>query len=718
MPQLRLYLLGSPQIELKGEPIQTGLRKASALLIYLAVTRQAYNRDVLAALLWPDNSQAEARGNLRRALYRLNQGLQATAIAVDGEMLQFDPALERWIDIEQFLEIAVSVMPGGQTAEQTDRLSDGEVLEPKTLDRLEQAVNLYRGDFLAGFSLPDAPAFDEWVFFEADHLRQVYSRMLAQLAAGYQDNRDLPRAIEHARRWLALDNLHETAHRRLMELYALAGQTAAALRQYDECARLLEENFGLQPDAKTQALHQAVQTRRFPPPAAGQSHAPASQTARLPAAATAAPPIQYTRSEDVHIAYQVTGSGPLDILLISGFVSHLEQLWLEPGLAGFFHELSQQARLILFDKRGVGLSDRVGYPPTLDHTMEDILAVLQAAGSDRPVIMGVSEGGPAAILFAASHPERVSGLILYGTMPRFSRAPGYPWALDDDQWERWLAYLEENWGEPVSLEAFAPSRAAEPAFRRWWATLLRSGSSPGGVRSVIDVARSIDVRPALPSIAAPALVLHRTDDRMIFVGGARYMAERLPNARLVEQPGDDHWWWVGDAAGLLAEITHFLDTLQAPRLFPRVLATILALDPAQGSDPRACRQMFLQEVELLRGRTWEQDQPPYLAAFDSASRAAACARGLGSLVRMRSQPVRLSLHTGECELSGETVHGQAVDETRQILQNARPGSVVISGTVRDIIAGAAFEFTPYGELELAGGRRLALFTLAHSGGQR
>lgn len=713
MPTLQFFLLGSPKLEIDGEPLHLGLRKADALLIYLAVSRKAHHRDVLAALLWPDAPQRTARGSLRRALYRVNQALGEAEVVTEGENLQFNPRADLWLDVDVFRKIAADFLPAGRTAaalseqppESFPDLAD-------TIDHLEQAAALYRDDFLSGFGLPDAPSFDEWVFYETDNLRQLFSRLLALQSAAYQQAGNLPLAIQAARRWLKQDQLHEPAHRRLMQLYALSGQSAAALRQYESCARLLKENFDLQPETETQALYQAIQSRRYP---ALESPLPTSQERsptphKLPKHQV--PPIDYVRSGDVHIAYQVIGSGPPDVLLIGGFVSHLEQMWYEPGLADFFQQLSEYARLILFDKRGVGLSDRVGYPPTLDHTMEDVQAVMQAVGSHQAVIMGVSEGGPAALLFAASHPDRVSGLILYGTMPRFTRAPDYPWAMRPQQWENWLSYLQENWGGPVSLESFAPSRAHDPALRKWWATLLRSASSPGGVRMVIDVARSIDVRPALPSINAPALVLHRTDDRMIFVGGGRYMAEALPDARFVEQPGQDHWWWIGDASGLLVEIEHFLGTLQAPQLFSKVLATILAMQPSNSSDLKACQELFDQEVQLMRGRVWQPDQLPMLAAFDGASRAIACARGLHSLTRTRGMQVQIGLHTGECELSGDQVQGQAVTTARKVLQAAPAGSILVSAPVKDIVAGAGFTFTPAGELALENNLRLALFSLA------
>jgi pimeloyl-ACP methyl ester carboxylesterase/DNA-binding CsgD family transcriptional regulator len=270
------------------------------------------------------------------------------------------------------------------------------------------------------------------------------------------------------------------------------------------------------------------------------------------------PPTQYTRSGDLYLAYQVLGDGPQTLLFIPGFISHLELMWEEPGVAAFLHRLARGRRLILFDKRGTGLSDRVGSPPTTAETMDDMLAVLNAAGCRTADLLAVSEGGPSAILFAATYPNRTARLILYGTMAKFTRSFDYPWALSRSQYDDWLEHMLANWGTAVSLHIFAPSVAHDPAFRDWWARLLRQAATPGSVKGVLEALRDIDVREALPHVQVPSLVLHRRGDKAIPIAGGRYLAQNLPHGRLVELSGQDHWWWVGDAPAVLDEIDRFL----------------------------------------------------------------------------------------------------------------------------------------------------------------
>jgi DNA-binding SARP family transcriptional activator/pimeloyl-ACP methyl ester carboxylesterase len=530
VPGLKLFCLGPPRLERDGQPVEIGLRKAWALLIYLAVTRQAHSRDALATLLWPESDQQAARASLRRTLHQLNQRLAEPVITATPDTIRLAQTAELWLDVEAFLA------PSGVSANALS--SDGR-------QRLVQAAALYADDFLAGFSLPDCPAFDEWQFFQRENLRQLLAQVSQQLARAYAAQGDYEFAIHYARRWVALDPLHEPAQRQLMQLYAQAGQLAAALRQYQECARTLEVELGVAPQPETTRLYEAIRHSR----------------GVLAAPPTREPEVHYVPSGEVHIAYQALGQGPLDLVFVGGFVSHLEQSWDEPALAEFYRHLAANARLILFDKRGVGLSDRVGYPPTLEQTIDDVLAVMDAAGSRQAVLMGVSEGGPACILMAALHPERVPALILYGTAGKFTRSADYPWALTAEQWDRWTAQLIKGWGGPVAIEYFAPSQAGEAGLRQRWAHLLRSASSPGGIKAVLEVAREIDVRPALPAIHVPTLILHRTGDRMLRVEGARYLAGQIGGADFVEFPGDDHWWFVGDTAPVLSQIDAFLAAL-------------------------------------------------------------------------------------------------------------------------------------------------------------
>ncbi|MGE5407291.1 MAG: alpha/beta fold hydrolase, partial [Syntrophothermus sp.] len=299
-------------------------------------------------------------------------------------------------------------------------------------------------------------------------------------------------------------------------------------------------------------------------------------------------PTRYARSVDgVNIAYQVRGEGPLDLVLVPGFVSHVELLAEEPATASFLRRLASFSRLVVFDKRGQGLSDRPGRPPTLEESMDDLGAVMDAVGFERAAVFGISEGGPMSALFAATHPQRVASLVLYGTYARMLRAPDFEPGISAEGLDMWRERVIAEWGGPVTVRQWAPSEAGNPDFERLWSRLLRQGTSPQGAVDLIDLYREIDVRPALPSISAPALVLHRVGDRMIPVAQARYLAGHIPGARLVELEGDDHLPMVGDQAALLDEVEEFLVGSRGAHGVERSLATILFTDIVASTETAA-----------------------------------------------------------------------------------------------------------------------------------
>jgi len=328
-----------------------------------------------------------------------------------------------------------------------------------------------------------------------------------------------------------------------MQLYDWAGQRSAALRQYEVCIKLLQTEMQVQPEVATMQLHAAIQSGNHQP---------------LTVLEHDEPEVLYARSGSQYIAYQVYGEGSITLIWIAGFVTHLEYAWKEPRLVAFRNKLASMARLVIFDKRGRGLSDRTAGAPTEQETVEDTLAVMDAAGIQRGILLGTSEGGAIAALLAAAHPERVSALILYGAFLKGTRSPDYPWAPPSTFWDLWQEEMVETWGKPQALHVFAPSMASDPHFQRWWAEFLRMGASPGDIVSIIEVEKSLDVRSSLPHIQAPTLVLHRRGDQAIRVGSGRYLAAHIPNARYVELDGEDHFWWVGDVDSLLAEIEWFI----------------------------------------------------------------------------------------------------------------------------------------------------------------
>jgi DNA-binding SARP family transcriptional activator/pimeloyl-ACP methyl ester carboxylesterase len=681
---VRLHLLGIPRIERDGIEIGLGLRKAMALIAYLATEGQPQSRDLLASLLWPENDQSSARANLRRTLYRIRKELGKDLLSVSPETLEFTPGEDIWVDVKEFQRSLAEWLPEATAAG---------VLDDQHQAGLQEAVKLYAGDFMEGFTLPDSAAFDEWQFFTREGLRQKLAKALQQLAhATLRRNRPSD-GIPFARRWLALDQLHEPAHRLLMELYARAGQQSAALRQYHQCQRMLEESLGVSPEPQTTELYEMIRARKeFQPEKEG----------------LAPPEVRYARSEDVHIAYQVLGTGPLDVLVVTGFVSHLEEIWKEPGLAATLRQLAQFSRLILFDKRGVGLSDRVGYPPTLENTVDDLRAVMEAAGSEHAVLFGFSEGGPASLLFCATYPESTLGLILYGTMAKGKRSTDYPWALTEQQYTKWLAWLQDTWGKPVPHDNFAPTHLQGDAIWEWFARLLRLGSTPGEVQRVLEVCKDIDVRHVLPAIHVPTLILHRTGDQTIQVQAGRYLAEHIPQARYVELEGCDHWFWLGDTQSILGEMGSFVSGLKPPTKLDRTLATILCMEITQKPDPRGEQPRWSgyairQQIERLRGKLWKENPDTYIATFDGPSRALQCGRALSRQARQHSLSTRIALHTGECQIADDELRGAAVEIAETIMRAAEVGEVWLSRTVKDLVVGANFSFEERGGLQIKGG---------------
>src|SRR5262249_17473010 len=314
----------------------------------------------------------------------------------------------------------------------------------------------------------------------------------------YEQRQSYNQAIEMARRWLVREPYHEPAHRALIRLYALSGQYAEASRQYDVCRRLLSEQLGVAPQQETQHLYQAIKE--------GAKDPAMRRTTR------------YVQSGTSYLAYQTLGDGDRNLIVIGGFISHVEQIWEEPDLVDFAEHLSRAARVIVYDKRGLGLSDRVGTTPSLQEHVADALTVAKAAGSVRSVVLAVSDGAPIGIQLAAQHPKRVAGLVIYGGQPTGVQSADYPWGLTPSQYQHWIAKLVSGWGGPVNLEYFAPSRAHEPRLGQWWAQLQRLASSPGAIQAILEGMRDTDVRPLLAQIRVPTLILHRRDEPSVAVG--------------------------------------------------------------------------------------------------------------------------------------------------------------------------------------------------------
>jgi pimeloyl-ACP methyl ester carboxylesterase len=432
---------------------------------------------------------------------------------------------------------------------------------------------------------------------------------------------------------------------------------------------------------------------------------------------TTPPQTRYAKSGGVHIAYQVVGDGPFDLVLIPGLISHVELAWEEPAIARFLRRLASFSRLILFDKRGTGLSDPVplNQLPTLEQRMDDVRSVMDAVGSERAALFGVSEGGPMAFLFAATYPQRTTAVVLYGEYARMAWAPDYPWGFTLEQHERLLQRIDEGWGTGDVLKYFAPDSKGDERLREWWARLERQAASPGTAMALLRMAYEIDARSILPTVSVPTLVVHRSGDRLVPVEHGRYVAEHIRGAKYVELPGRDHLYWTGDAEVLLGEVQEFLTGVRPSAELDRVLATVLFTDIV-GSSERAAELgdrrwrdllenyygLVRRQLERFRGREIDTAGDGLFATFDGPARAIRCASAVTAGTRQLGIEVRAGVHTGECEVIGDKVGGIAVHTGARVAAMANAGEVLVSHTVKDLVAGSGIRFEDRGAHALKG----------------
>lgn len=426
------------------------------------------------------------------------------------------------------------------------------------------------------------------------------------------------------------------------------------------------------------------------------------------------PETRYAKSGDIHIAYQAVGKGPLDLVLVPGFISHVELQWQNPRLAHLLQRLASFSRLIIFDKPGTGLSDRLTAIPTLEQRMDHVRAVMDAVGSERAALFGISEGGPMSVLFAATYPQRTSALILYGTYARRMWAPDFPWGRAEVELAAILERMERDWGRDLDLDLWAPSIAKDPDARRAVATYCRHAASPGAAATIIRLTEQLDVRHVLPVVRVPTLVMHRRGDRVTRVEQGRYLAEHIDGAKFVELAGDDHMPWVGNGDAIIDEIEEFLTGIR-PSDTDRVLATILFTDIVGSTEhaialgDRRWRELLeryysiaRRELARFRGREIDTAGDGLFAAFDGPARAIRCASRVRDEVRSLGIEVRSGLHAGECEVLGEKISGVAVHIGARVAAAAAAGEVLVSSTVKDLVAGAGIRFESRGTHVLKG----------------
>jgi class 3 adenylate cyclase/esterase/lipase len=427
------------------------------------------------------------------------------------------------------------------------------------------------------------------------------------------------------------------------------------------------------------------------------------------------PTARYAKSGDTNIAYVTHGDGPLDIVWVPTWISQCEHLFAEPTIAAEFDRLASFSRVIVFDRRGSGLSDPMLGAPTLEEQMDDVLAVMEAAGSDRAAVVGSLEGGPMAALFAASHPDKTQALVLYATFARATWAPDYThtWTAE----ERNVAgeQLVANWGQGLTTAAVAPSRAGDPEFMDWAARLERLAASPATIAKIIKLIGEFDVRRVLPSIRVPTLVAHRRDDTFINFEHGLYFAEHIPGARFLELEGSDSLFSIGDNDVFLGEVEEFLTGARHEREPDRMLATVLFTDICKSTERAAelgdsrWRQLLERHDGLVRqalnrhrGREVKRTGDGFLATFDGPARAIRCAASIAEGVHQLGIEVRSGLHTGECEVMNGDVGGLAVHIGARVMGSAGPSEVLVSSTVKDLVVGSGIDFEDRGTRELKG----------------
>jgi len=718
--RVRFLVLGPLEIFDGERPVPLGSAKQRLLLAALLVhANTVVSVDRLADLLWGDEPPADAAATLQSYVSRLRAVLEPQrAGGGPGRVLVTQPPgyLLR-VGGEELDRIRFErLVREGRVAQ-----SDGD--SAAAARRLGEALGLWRGPALVDF------AYEPFAQAEAARLDELRvsaldDRIEAELALGR--HRELVGDLEAAAR----DHpLRERLWGHWMLALYRSGRQAEALRAYQELRARLGEELGITPTAELVALEEAIVLQKpeldWVPsaPAAIGPGALARHDTMHPGvvrtdSAMAVPKTRYAKTADgVHVAYQVIGDGPFDLVEVGGFVSHLEFAWESPEYAHLLRRLANFARVICFDKRGTGMSDPVPVHalPTLEQRMDDFRAVLDAVGSEQAALFGESEGGQMAALFAATYPERTRALVTYGAYARLRSAPDYPPGMPDDYLEAFASEMEATWGEITERSVWAVNATRDPRFRDWLGRWARNSASPGAAATLLRMDYEIDVRPVLPAIRVPTLVLHRVDDPLVGVDHARYLAAHIPGAKYVELPGDDRLVFAGDVDRLVDEIEEFL-TGHPPEPDPdRILATLLFTDIVDSTrraselGDQRWRQVLdrhddivRRELERFRGREVTATGEGFLAAFDGPARAVQCALAAAAAVRCLGLELRVGVHTGECEQRGVSLGGIAVHIAAGVAALAQAGQVLVSRTVTDLVAGSGLEFTDHGEHELEG----------------
>jgi DNA-binding SARP family transcriptional activator/pimeloyl-ACP methyl ester carboxylesterase len=679
-------LLGPLEVIEGASPVRLAAGKQRALLAVLLLNaNRTVSREQIIDDLWGDDVPESAQKMVQIYVSQVRKALAQPRVRTraPGYLIEVG---EDELDVARFERLL---------ARGREALSAGDAA--KAAELLVGGLALWRGPALREFSEPFAT--HEGARLEELRLVALEWRIEADLALGR--HADVVPELE------TLTGRHPLRERlRVQHMLALyrSGRHGDALAACQAFKQALDEELGIEPSALLRELERSMLRQD---PALDLPIVPAPR----PRSAAAETEVSYARSGDLRIAYQVVGKGRLDLVLVHGWACTFQPAWESPRLASFYRRLALLGRLILFDKRGTGLSDRVSPErlPDLETRIDDVRAVMDAAGSERAVVLGISEGGAMSTLFAAMHPERALALVLMGTFPRMRRAPDYPIGMSEEEFPQRLAVIEEDdWAPAVTREWLArvgPELLQDDAAVRWYTSYILRGASPGAYRALRQMNAEIDVRDVLPTISVPTLVLYRADE--YFREATRFMGERIPGAHVVELPGSDHLPWEGDQDSVLEPIERFLAGIRDEVELDRVLATLLFTDivgsPATGD--RAWSDfhgLVRAELARFRGSEVEAAGTGIFATFDGPARAVRCASAILTAVRSRGISARAGVHTGEIERSNGDVRGVAVDVGARIAAAARPGEVLVSSTVKDIVAGSGIGFTERGEHELPG----------------
>lgn len=535
-PSRQLLLHAYPELRLDGRPLPLPLKRALALLVVLSELARKVARAQVAGLLWPDAARDVGRARLRRLVHQTNLALAADAVVGDADALWLGDA--DWTsDVQQARQAARQLVAAPAAEDAGEALE--RLLRPGTHQMLE------------GFSF-GSDTFDDWLAERRTELQQLVVRALQRGGEHLLQGGQAQRVAQVAQRLTALDPLADGGHALLLRAHAQRGDLAALESAYLDFAALLRAELGVRPSPAVEALYEDLRRQVLEP----RPTRPGDTAAA--ASPTMAPPIRYADSEDGAVAYLELGQGPETLVILFGIWSHLELAWDQPTIRRVLLALSRQARVVLIDRRGVGLSERLAPDLSVEAGVSDIEAVRRALGAARIWLFGSSAGGAIAIDYAATHRDTVGGLILYAAKARGAWAPDYPWSPTTEQLQAWAAHLHAHWGQATSLADFAPSLADDPAARDWWARMIRQAVSRNTLPTLMREFVRMDVRHRLPQVQVPALVLQREGDRIVRAGTATYLARHIRGARLRLLPGEDHHLWAGDADAVVAEIERFM----------------------------------------------------------------------------------------------------------------------------------------------------------------